>query len=1042
MAISDDWDFDYVNKELRHVDGILSYDGNTGTAPALNDYVIGGTSGAVGRIIAGSDLGGTSATGTLTLTNVTAGGATGAQARFINNETLRVLSEVAFDTIGGSPQGFGIGDTLTGPTTESIDVQFIEYNQGPKVTLAGEGSIYGDNLTSGFANNEQIDVDATPFGIGDGSGATAVALVNTGAETDNSALFPTCLVNGTLAVPGATNENDSAIIHYDGSPTIAIPEDAKISDTTTGAVGFAQQVVGVLATGSIRLVDSDTSGGAWSDGNGIDLEDMVFYNAQVAGEVFLEGAVYEGQTSGERFRVLAVRDDGDSTGALITAGRSAGAMTLAEDIHRILAGDVLGNKIAEVESLTTVLATGATLNLPDGVRLEQRTYQGGIFGATVSLNIRRSANALFSYVQDTLDELGQLDDDPILDGTFRDNVYELLDGNGWEIPDLSFRFLEKGGFTDTSANNVWTNDQSVMSRVVQANGYLPTASAPRPHPNAYMEQDGKVIPQFWLEGDINAIIKVKSTTSVTAIAPATPALGQLIDGGNRLWYNRELGDSYDHFPSSQVGGVATIPLTTAPDQDNLQGEFRYPFNTGGAGAFTVGEEITATTAGVLKVGIVTASDSGATGNVDYILKSPTDFADADVITGDISTKSATLAATKSNLIAGYSTDIKTMWVDRRFTGGSTTVATFIVGEQVSQAVSGYDGFVLEDDAGTIYVQDVPGTAAPDATNQLSGDTSGALNTPTGVADFTTVPKDMGDGSGDLNYSGVSSGDITGASAQTIQKVYEWDKYLTRKEETTVFDGVGAASGVQGRIYRGFVDTFTESKSAPLGTFAGGTMTGAQGHFIDKDTLVAADLQKMVSTDNDGLAVFPPNLQAYLISNVAAGWRVGGYRSTGSGLTAILTTEFQIGAGNVAGNSTIVVQAGTRSVSPLPSDVPDTGVLRIEDPSTPGIFLRAIYDSVNRGTNTFSLQSGIGQDTIGDITGAVGLTQTDNCFVAFIEEEAAGASVSNNIQYVADIDAVTRARKKGFKHFIAAGVFGATGLSQGVVQTPDPSVNLP
>lgn len=1041
MAISDDWSFDYVGKELRHIDGVLSYDGNTGTAPALNDYVIGTTSGAVGRVIAGSDLGGTSATGTLTLTNVSAGGATGAESRFQDNEALRVLSEIAFDTIGGTPQGFTVGDTLTGPTTETIDVQFVEYNQGPKVTLAGEGSIYGDNLTTGWINNEQIDVSATAFGRGDASGATAVALVNTGAETDNSGLFTTCLVNGTIAVPGTANTNNSVIVHYDGG-TIAIPEDAKISDTTTGAIGFAQQVVGVLATGSVRLVDSDTTGGAWTDNNGIDLEDVVFYNVQVAGEVFLEGSQYEGQTSGFRFRVLAVIDDGDSTGKLITAGKNGG-LTLNEDVHRILAGDVLGNKIAQVENTTTVLATGASLNLPGGVRTEQRTYQGGVFGSSVSLNIRRSANALFSYVQDTLDELGQLDDDPILAGTFRDNVYELLDGNGWEIPDLSFRFLEKGGFTDTSANNVWTNDQSVMSRVVPANGFLPTASAPRPHPNAYMEQGSKVREQFWLEGDFNAIIKVKSTTSVVDIAAATPALGQLIDGGNRLWYNRELGDSYDHFPSSQVGGVATIPLTTAADADNQEGEYRYSFNTGGAGAFTVGEEITATTAGVLKVGVVTLSGTGTTGNVDYILKSPTDFADTDVITGAVSAKSATLdGAGQSNLIAGYGTNIRTMVQDTRFTGGTTITATFIVGEIVSQAVSGYDGYFLEDDGGSIYCQDVPGTAAPNATGALSGDTSGANNTPTATNDQATVPKDMGDGSGDLDYSGVSGGDITGASAQTVQKIYEWDKYLVRKESTTLFGGVGVAVGVEGRIYRGFVATFTESKSAPLGTFAGGTMTGAQGHFIDKDTLVVADLQKMVSVDNAGTPVFPPDLQPYLISNVAAGWRCGGYRSTGAGSTAILTTEFQIGAGNATGNSVIVVQAGTRGVGPLPNDVPNTGVLRVEDPSVPGIFLRAIYDSVNRATNTFSLQQGIGQNTIGDITGAVALTQGDNSFVAFIEKEAVGASISNNVQRVGDIDCVTRARKKGFKHFIAAGVFGSAGLSQGVVQTPDPSVNLP
>jgi hypothetical protein len=1020
MPIADDWDIDYVNQEIRHVDGILTYANNAGTAPSLNHYIRGGTSGAVARIIGGSDLGGVAAAGTLNLTNVV--------GRFSNTEALTVLDELPFDTVGGTPQGFAVGESLTGPTTEAFTIRAIEYNQGPNIATPGEGVCYGSIDTAGFANNEQIDNATTT--------ATAVALVN-GAEVDRSALFTSATVNGTLAVPGTANTNNSAIIHYDAG-AIAIPEDAKVADATTGAFGFAQQVVGVLATGSIRLVDSDTTGGAWTNDNGLELQDVVFYDTQVAGEVFLEGDIIEGATSLERFRVLAVIDDGDSTGKLITAGKT-GTLTNLEVLRKILPGDIVGANVANVENLTEVLAA-ATLNLPNGVRTEQRDTQGGIFGTSVSLNIRRSANAFFSYLVDTFDELLQLNDSPALQGTFLDTVYTLLSSNGWEIPDLSFRFLEKGGFTDAGKNNIWTNDQSIMSRVIAANGFLPVSSAPKPHPNAYIEQAGLVLSQFWLEGDFSVLIKVKTTSDTRYIDAATPALGQLIDSANRTWLLREYGDTFDLFDTAQVGAVAAIPLTTKNDDNNNTGQHRWSFNTGGAGAFTVGEEITDATG--LAIGIVTASDSGATGDVDYILKSTQVFQDSDVITGAVSGKSATLdVAGDSTLVAGYSANIRTMVVDRRFTGGTTTVATFIIGEGVTQAVSGATGFVLEDDGGTIYVQDNTGTF--DGTNQLSGDTSGALNTPTATAAFTTVPKDLGDGSGDLNYSGVSSADITGASAQPVLSLYEWDKYLTRAEATQLEGGTGATLGVEGRLYRSFASTFAEFKDAPYGQFAGGIMFGAQGHFIDKDTLATVDLQNIRLLDNTGSPLLiPPNLQTYLIGNLQSGWRAGGYRSTGAAAETILTTEFQIGAGNAAGNSTIVVQAGSRGVGPLPSDVPDTGVLRIEDPSNAGIFLRAIYDSVNRGTNTFSLQQGIGQNTIGDITGAVALTQGEDCFVVFIEEESTGATVSNNVQYVADITTVTVARKKGFLDFIAAGDFTSTGQSTNVVRTPDPTVNLP
>ena len=49
----------------------LDYDGRSaGTAPNLTDYIRGNTSGAVGKVLAGTDLGGTNATGSLDLTNV------------------------------------------------------------------------------------------------------------------------------------------------------------------------------------------------------------------------------------------------------------------------------------------------------------------------------------------------------------------------------------------------------------------------------------------------------------------------------------------------------------------------------------------------------------------------------------------------------------------------------------------------------------------------------------------------------------------------------------------------------------------------------------------------------------------------------------------------------------------------------------------------------------------------------------------------------------------------------------------------------------
>lgn len=1034
MPITDDWQVNYVPavtngyKEIIHIDGILSYGSNTGTAPALNDYVYQAATGALGRVIAGSDLGGVSATGTLTLTNV--------RGRFDGSSALTVLTAVNFDTVANG--GFKIGDTITGPTTESLDVLAIEYNSGPKVVAdAGEGWAYGNNLTTGWANNEQIDVSG---------GATAVALVHTGAE-DTAATFTGAVATATLAPPGTVETNYSLIIHYDAG-TIAIPEGATVSDQTTGAEGLVEQVLGVTATGSLRLVDTSLTP-AWTDNNNIDGEEVVFFNAQVAGQVFIENGLYEGQTSGARFQVLAagIIDDGDSTGKLWTNGVSA-ALTLNEDIHRILPGDVLGSKVAQVEQVSTTLPTVAVVNVPDGVRTEQRADagidQGGIYARTVSLNIRRDSNRFFTWYKGVFSgDINQLDDKPAINGNVRDSLYTVLAANDWQIPDLSFRFLEKGSWQDDGLNNRWTNYQADASIFTGADitneGYARTATKPRPMPDAYCEQiPNEALDQFWLEGPFSVIIKTKSTTDMASIDPATPAVGQLINSGEVTWHSRPFGRFYSWFDNTQVGIQTPVVLDNKDDAQNNTGQYRAAFSTGGAGAYTVGEEIA--TADGTKRGIVTASDTGTTGNVDYILLTDTQFVNTDVVVGEVSAKSATFAA-PSNLVAGYGTDIRTMVVDRRFTGGSTTVASFIVGEQISQAVSGYDGYVLEDDGGTIYVQDAPGTAAPDATNQLSGDTSGALNTPTGVADFTTAPKDLEEGSGDNNYAGVTSANITGGSPQTISAVYEWDKFLANeKYKTTLLQGGrGSAAGVQGRFYRGFDSTFSEIKSAPYGTKPGSIMQGAEGHFIDKDTLVAADLQNIRVTPIGGSELTPPNLQTAQLTNLQSGWNGGLYRSTGAGSKDILVTEFQVGAGNAAGNSTIVLQAGDRTVSPTPADVPSSGgVVKCEDPNNPGIYLRFPYSSVNRSTNTYTLTSG----TIGDVTGGSALTQGDNAFVAIKEDAAAGATLSNTMQFIGTVEMVGIARKKGFDDYDSAQQFTATGVNFAVNRSADGVVNLP
>jgi len=66
---------------------------------------------------------------------------------------------------------------------------------------------------------------------------------------------------------------------------------------------------------------------------------------------------------------------------------------------------------------------------------------------------------------------------------------------------------------------------------------------------------------------------------------------------------------------------------------------------------------------------------------------------------------------------------------RKFTGG-TAVGSFIAGERVRQAVTGYQGYYIADDEeGSIYLRDISGEA--DSENELSGRESLAEYVPAG-----------------------------------------------------------------------------------------------------------------------------------------------------------------------------------------------------------------------------------------------------------------------------------------------------------------------
>ena len=1033
MPIQDDWDFDYPNKTLSHVDGILSYDTGGGRQPAVGEYIIGNTTGATGKVLA---VTGNTVSGTLTLTNV--------NGLFDDNETISVLSELGFDAVTAGNGGFAVGDTIVDQVTGSIAVKVIEYNSDG----LGGGVMYGTSFTA-FADNSQLDISGGQADVADSDTVTA--------NVDNDAALTTTQVAGTLALPGTVNTNQSAIIHYDAG-SVAIPEQAIVEDAVTGATALVEQVYGVTATGSLRLVDYNSSGGAFTDNNTLRVDQVIAYNNQVAGKVFSVGDVVVGGTSGATGRVLA------DTGTQLILADESGTWTTTEDLN------VDGVKIAEANGTNTTLNV-ATIDIPNGIRTEQRpnsvgggVQQGGIYASATGLNIVRKLNSFYTYSQDTFDELVQLDDDEAMEAFGKGTSYALT--YDWVVAETtevsSLRFVRQGGLVDTSGANIWANPQTVGTQnKITDTGFDYTSAQPYRMPQLYIEQDGTKVSPWWLEGQIDVLVKTKTRTDPRHIAPATPGLGQLIPGGDPqvdgsyTVLNREFHVStYDATQSpAAASGVNTIALGTGDDtasDRNPNGTHTMNYTGGSAVALVVGEEFTAGSGNSLKVGIVVSDTGGtaATGTLEYVLKSGTNFVNTDACTASVSGKTFT-APNPTTVVAGYGSDIRFNVVDIAATpsGGTGITGTFIPGEPVTQAVTGATGRVVLANATTdvLYLEVTSGTFSGD--NDITGDTSSAswdAGTGASYPSTTTFNADLNNGEGAAPYAGSVSGDITGANKESMQNVYQYSKYLAAQEQTsTTIQGPGTADGgTVGRFYRKLKDAYAEVKPGnPFGVYTG-SLAFAQGWFLDTDYIATGDIRAFSVVDDNGVSRNPPNLQSLVVSGVDTDWRVAAFRSTGAGNTAILRNEFSVGtvgAGrNQAADSIIRLAAGTRSVSPTPADVPDSGVLYVLDPNDTGNYLQFPYSSVDRTNNDYTLASG----TIGDVTGSADLTAADNAHVAFIREISAGSQVSKTIQYVADIPIVYKGRLKGYKPFRSTGTFGSTGAILGVVQTPDTIVDLP
>jgi hypothetical protein len=155
-----------------------------------------------------------------------------------------------------------------------------------------------------------------------------------------------------------------------------------------------------------------------------------------------------------------------------------------------------------------------------------------------------SANALYSWLQDTFDELAQLDDDvPMSAAT--PTEYSWIDG--WAFnSDSDYEYISGGAITDTTNDDLWANAYTLGTIVAGA--------------QIYVIQNGSEITPWWGTGHIDVLLKVKSG-------------GVEIDNGIVTFFIRDLGSTFDNFEIDlTAGGRNAVPLATANDANNQTAE--------------------------------------------------------------------------------------------------------------------------------------------------------------------------------------------------------------------------------------------------------------------------------------------------------------------------------------------------------------------------------------------------------------------------------------------------------------------------------------
>jgi hypothetical protein len=589
-----------------------------------------------------------------------------------------------------------------------------------------------------------------------------------------------------------------------------------------------------------------------------------------------------------------------------------------------------------------------------------------------------------------------------------------VDGNTlWICPDTS----ASGDDWDSATGNITCNSHTdvqasaaVTAESIWSNIY--TLGTIESQTEMLVYQNSAPLTQWWSTGHIDILVLVKD-------------FGTLTDSGILVIYARQYSKLYDHYQVTvATGGRTPIPLSTSTDTNNATGYSTFTGTGGSSALFNAGNYmyVGASWAAATAKAVVTAVNSSTL--TYYLIGDLTPISSGNTVTeyvpatganGDGSCTAGTVTAA-----ANGPTDTDPATITTTFSGTSQNLLN-------GNGLRPYSVIVdCQQVALTIVYQRLKYITRRGETGDIdAGSQTITGQSYTGIGDYY-IPYDNG------------SIDNPFTEGETITAAGGFSCTLTSKHDRGSSEGFIIVRNVRGTVpvdnttltgatHTALVDTnagldpvtaITLFKQSPFGTFAGGKFFGARGVWLTDYKSADANAYELI--DSEGVRQAPPQTIAITIGGVESGDRVSVFQTTGDNET-INQAMFTSHAGNnTVGLNTFEVAAST----PIPTDTPASGTIRVVD------------NSLNRETRyAYTSWSGF---IFSGLTPSLTTTYegTDTAYVPYVDEQAAGTSVSKSLTYYANRYVLTVVRITGIQPFKVKGEIKTTGLSVTAIRNPD------